>query len=95
VEGKYAEARVALTFPDNEMTRAVHHGTYMKACIAALTGDSTSAVRYMDKTAKNGMPNYPAFSRDKCFDKVRSAPEFAAFMAKVKPVWEEYERAMR
>jgi len=95
LEGKYAEARAVLTFPDNEMSRSVHHGTYMKACIAALTGDSTSAVRFLEATAKNGMPNYPAFSRDKCFDKVRSAPEFTAFMAKLKPVWEGYERAMR
>jgi len=36
-----------------------------------------------------------AFSRDKCFDKVRSAPQFVQFMTQLKPVWERYERQMR
>ena len=65
------------------------------ACVAALIDDATSAVRFLDATAKNGMPDYPAFSRDKCFDKVRGTPQFVQFMAQLKPVWEEYQRRMR
>jgi serine/threonine protein kinase/tetratricopeptide (TPR) repeat protein len=95
LEGKYAEARKLLTNPDNEMNRTFHHGAYLKACVSALTDDAMSTVQWLQATVRNGMPIYLAFSRDKCFDKVRGAPEFAAFMAKLKPVWEEYERAMR
>jgi tetratricopeptide (TPR) repeat protein len=96
VEGKYPEARAQLPNTDNvRMNRNFHHAAYTRACVSGLMGDATSAVQWLDATVKNGMPSYPAFSRDKCFDKVRSAPEFAAFMAKLKPVWEEYERAMR
>jgi hypothetical protein len=58
-------------------------------------GDATSAVQWLDETVKNGMPIYPAFFRDHCFDKVRKAPEFVQFMAQLKPVWEQYERQMR
>jgi eukaryotic-like serine/threonine-protein kinase len=95
LEGKYSEARKMLTVAGGEMNRTYHHATYLKACVSALTGDATSTVQWADATVKNGMPIYPAFSRDKCFDKVRGTSEFAAFMAKLKPVWEEYERVMR
>ncbi len=95
LEGKYAQARELFTSVGNEMSRTFHHATYLRACVSALTGDAMSAVQWLDATVKNGMPIYPAFARDKCFDKVRGTPEFAAFMAKLKPVWEEYERAMR
>ena len=77
------------------MSRTYHHATYLKACVSGLTGDAASAVRWLDATVKNGMPIYPAFSRDKCFDKVRSAPQFVQFMTQLKPVWERYERQMR
>lgn len=80
---------------DKEMNRNLHHAAYLKACISALTGDATTAVRFLDAAVKNGMPNYPAFSPDKCFDKVRSTPQFVQFMAQLKPVWEQYERQMR
>ncbi len=41
------------------------------------------------------MPNYPTFARDKCFDRIRSSAPFTQFMARLKPVWEGYERKMR
>ena len=69
LEGKYAEARATLTRPFNEMSRVFHHATYLRACVFALTGDATSAVHWLDATVKNGMPIYPAFSRDKCFER--------------------------
>ena len=95
LDGKYSEAREVLAPGGNEMNRNFHHIAYLKACVSALTGDATNTVHFLDATVKHGMPNYPAFSRDKCFDKVRGAPDFAAFMARLKPVWEEYERRMR
>jgi tetratricopeptide (TPR) repeat protein len=95
LEGKYAEVRGLLTRAGNEMSRTYHHLTYLKACVSALTGDDTSAVQWLDATVKNGMPIYPAFWRDKCFDKVRDAPQFTQFMTQLKPVWDQYERQMR
>jgi serine/threonine-protein kinase len=96
VEGKYPEARAQLLDVDSlRMNRVFHHVTYTRACIFSLMGDATSAVQWLDETVKNGMPIYPAFFRDHCFDKVRKAPEFVQFMAQLKPVWEQYERQMR
>jgi hypothetical protein len=41
------------------------------------------------------MPVYPAFERDSCFARIRQTPPFITFMADLKPVWDEYRRAMR
>ena len=42
-----------------------------------------------------GMPIYPAFARDRCFDPIRRDMRFEQLMARLKPVWDDYERKMR
>jgi hypothetical protein len=65
------------------------------ACIFALAGDAATAVKWLDDTVVTGMPIYPAFARDRCFDPIRGDARFEQFMARLKPVWEDYERKMR
>jgi tetratricopeptide (TPR) repeat protein len=96
-EGRHAEARKALVdlAPDARRRRGYHHLTYLRACLSALAGDAENSVRWLRETAETGLPVYPAFGRDHCFDPIRHAGPFTAFMAELKPVWEAYERQMR
>ena len=96
-EGRHTEARALLppVAPDAALSRTFHHGTYARACVYALGGDAGTSVEWMKQTVKAGMPIYPAFARDTCFDPVRRSEPFTRFMAQLKPVWEEYVRKMQ
>ena len=96
-QGKHAQAQQWLDpiADDFRMDRRFHHAAYLRACISALAGDAATAVKSLEDTVVTGMPIYPAFARDRCFDPIRRDPRFEQFMAKVKPVWEEYDRKMR
>lgn len=96
-QGRHAEARALRTPAAQQlrMSRTYHHRTYAWACVNGLAGDATATVRDLEETVRNGMPIYPAFERDRCFDPVRQSPEFVRFMANLKPVWDGYVRAMR
>ena len=69
-----------------------HHATYEAACIYALAGNSSEAVRWLKETAATGFPNYPLFARDPYLDRIRTAPEFIQFMEDQKAQWEKYRQ---
>jgi eukaryotic-like serine/threonine-protein kinase len=69
-----------------------HHFTYDAACIYALAGNSSEAVRWLKETAATGFPNYPLFARDPFLDRVRQTPEFIQFMAEQRAQWEKYRQ---
>jgi adenylate cyclase len=96
-EGKHtkAAAMVAPVSESQRMNRNFHHSTYNRACIYALAGKANVAVEWLRDTVKAGMPNYPAFSRDRCFDPIRQSPQFIQFMAELEPVWKDYDLKMR
>jgi len=96
-EGRHAEAKELLPEPAPAERRAqtYHHGTYIRACVSALGGDAKSAVRWLQETVDTGLRVYPAFVRDRCFDRIRQSAQFMRFMAEFKPIWEEYERRLR
>ena len=96
-QGRHVEARKALPDlpPDARRSRTYHHGAYQRACITALAGDAENSAHWLRETADTGLPVYPAFGRDRCFDPIRHSAPFTDFMAELKPVWEEYERHMR
>lgn len=97
MEGRHAEARALLKPVPVEagLSRTFHHGAYQRACTYALGSDPDAAVEWMQRTVDTGMPVYPAFARDGCFDRIRSSPQFTRFMAAFKPVWEGYRRQMQ
>ena len=96
-EGRHAEARRLLDPmpPDAARGRTYHHATYVRACIDALAGDAEGSVRWLNETATHGLPVYPAFARDSCFDRIRGSALFVRFMNELKPVWDEYARKMQ
>ena len=88
-----AEARVPgllAKIQFNDQSR--HHSTYDAACIYALAGKSTEAVKWLKETAATGFPNYPLFERDPYLNRIRRAPEFIQFMAELKTRWESYKK---
>ena len=98
LEGKHTEAQKQARRPplsdEARMLRVMHHGTYLQACVFALGGNADIAVQWLDETVKTGMPIYPAFERDPCFERIRGDQRFVQFMATLKPEWERYERQM-
>jgi hypothetical protein len=96
-QGRHAEAQkyIVPAAADRFMSRTWHHGAYQRACISGLAGDATAAVKWLEETVTGGMPIYPAFARDRCFDPIRRDARFEQFMTKLKPVWDDYERKMR
>jgi tetratricopeptide (TPR) repeat protein len=96
-EGKFREAEAALATPTeaDRRLRNYHHAAYLRACVYALGGNADRSVEEMRDAVETGMPNYPTFYRDACFDPIRQTTVFNAFMSELKPIWEGYERALR
>jgi tetratricopeptide (TPR) repeat protein len=96
-EGRHAEAQSLLPDPPPAARKGqtYHHGTYLRACVSALGGDTDGAVRWLHETVNTGLRVYPAFVRDRCFDRIRQSAQFTRFLADFKPIWEEYERRLR
>lgn len=69
-----------------------HHVTYDVACIYALDGKSSEAMKWLRETAATGFPNYPLFARDPFLDRIRQSPEFLQFMADEKAQWEKFRQ---
>jgi Tetratricopeptide repeat len=96
-EGRHDEARRLLKPMPPEAARGqtYHHATYMRACIDALAKNADGAVHWLEETATHGLPVYPAFARDSCFDPIRGSAPFLRFMNELKPVWDEYARPIQ
>jgi TolB-like protein/Tfp pilus assembly protein PilF len=96
-QGRHAEAEKYLVPPaaDRLLNRTWHHGAHQRACISGLAGDAAAAVKWLEETVTGGMPIYPAFARDRCFNPIRRDARFEQFMTRLKPVWDDYERKMR
>jgi serine/threonine protein kinase/TolB-like protein len=90
-DSRAAESRVSeilSKIQPNDQSR--HHSTYDAACIYALTGNSSEAVKWLKETAATGFPNYPLFARDHFLDRIRQSPEFVQFMAEQKAQWDTF-----
>jgi serine/threonine protein kinase len=87
-----ARASEILTNTQSTINESRHHLTYDAACIYALAGNTTEAVRWLRETAATGFPNYPLFARDPFLNRIRQAPEFVQFMAEQKAQWESFRQ---
>ena len=67
-----------------------HHTTYYVAIAYAIMDRPADAIKWLETTAETGFPCYPLFERDPNLDKLRSNPEFANFLARMKVRWENY-----
>jgi DNA-binding winged helix-turn-helix (wHTH) protein/TolB-like protein len=86
-----AQLKTAFTkIPHNH--ESYHHQTYFIACIKAVEGNSTEAVKWLRETANSGYPNYLLFAKDPFLDRIRQSPEFVQFLAEQKAQWEHFEQ---
>ena len=68
-----------------------HHTAYNIACAYAAMGKPEEAVRWLERTADTGFPNYPYFQIDPNLGPIRSHTKFVEFMSKLKPQWERFK----
>jgi tetratricopeptide (TPR) repeat protein len=71
-----------------------HHASYQIAAAYAQLHDSATAVSWLDRTARGGMPCYPLFLHDPRLDPIRGYGPFVAFMAERKRQWEYFQRTL-
>jgi DNA-binding winged helix-turn-helix (wHTH) protein/TolB-like protein/Tfp pilus assembly protein PilF len=69
-----------------------HHETYFLACIKAIEGDSTQAVKWLRETANTGYPNYRLFAQDPFLDRIRQSPEFILFLKEQKAQYDRFQQ---
>ena len=69
-----------------------HHVQYDIACVHALLGDASEAVRWLREVSANGYPCHPFFAIDPLLDGVRGDPTFAAWLDEVRREDERYAR---
>jgi serine/threonine-protein kinase len=86
------ETAIAGAIESGKLLRDYHHTLYSIACIRAAQGDAKGAVDMLRRTVATGMPDRTLFLRDPLLEKLRKAPEFAAFDAELEPVWRRYEK---
>jgi len=88
--------QIGAVIPDaiakTERNENYHHKTLDVACIYALAGNATEALKWLRVTANTGFPNYPLFAREPFLDRIRQSPEFIQFLAEQKAQWEHFEQ---
>jgi tetratricopeptide (TPR) repeat protein len=94
MQGKTKEAAAEIPFIVEKVKpgRAFHHVAHNLAAIYALDGKTQESVEWLKKAADTGFPNYPMFTRDPNFDRIRNDADFIQFMADLKTRWENYNR---
>jgi eukaryotic-like serine/threonine-protein kinase len=69
-----------------------HHATYDIACIYALEGKTSEAVKWLRETVSMGFASYPLFDRDPFLNRIRESPEFIEFLSERKAQHERFKR---
>jgi len=95
-EGKRASALEAIraSIRMGESTSHFHHSAYNIAAAFAQLGDTAEAVRWLRKTADEGMPAYELFLKDPFLNKIRADSGFQQFMAEQKALWERHRQVI-
>jgi TolB-like protein/DNA-binding winged helix-turn-helix (wHTH) protein/Tfp pilus assembly protein PilF len=71
-----------------------HHHQYNVGAAYALMGRSRPAVEWLERAAAEGFPCYPFYEKDPDLRPLKDAPEFQAFMARLKQQWERYRQTL-
>jgi len=67
-----------------------HHTAFAIACAYARMNKPQKAIDWVEQTADQGYPCYPAFERNPNLKPLRSDPRFVAFLARMKKQWDYY-----
>jgi serine/threonine protein kinase/tetratricopeptide (TPR) repeat protein len=72
----------------------LHHAQYNIGITHALLGDAKTAMVWLKKAAREGLPCYPLYEQDPGLASLRSHPEFVAFMQQLREQWERFSRTL-
>ncbi len=91
--GRHTEAEEAIRRADEIGSDFghFHHTAYNIACAYAAMGRPDEAVRWLERTADTGFPNFPYFQIDPNLEPIRTDPKFAEFTNKLRLQWERYK----
>jgi len=71
---------VVIAHHGREGIRPLHHIQYSIASAYALLRQPRAAVRWLRRTAENGLPCYPLFASDRNLNNIRGDPAFVPFL---------------
>ena len=97
-EGKRKEAEVKLKEAmalSAQSASHFHHSAYNIAAAYALLGERVAAVEWLNRTAEDGMPNYPLFLSDPNFQSLHQDPAYLALMDRMKSQHELFVQTKR
>lgn len=92
LQGRFREAEGLMLGLLHKINPGRRHFARILARIYALEGRSEEAVKWLRVSVGEGLPNYPAFERDRYFDGIRHEPAFVQFMTELKARWDKYRR---
>jgi serine/threonine-protein kinase len=88
-----AEAQIPIVLGHHPLKDPLyHHDVYDIACVYALEGKSSEAVKWLRESAVTGFHLYPRYTRDVFLNRIRQSPEFIQFLAEMKAENERYRR---
>ena len=99
--GRFAEAKAKLSLAERlgASRSHFHHAAFAIATAHAIMGEKAAALRWLERTASDGMPEYELFANDPALVPLRGTPEFEAFMSRQRVTHARYadilERARR
>jgi eukaryotic-like serine/threonine-protein kinase len=67
-----------------------HHATYDLACVYAMEGKGSEAVKWLRESAATGYHLYPRYTRDPLLNRIRQSPDFIRFLADMKAENDRY-----
>jgi serine/threonine protein kinase len=91
-EAARAEERIRVAAERGKGYGHFHHTEYNVATAYALLGKPAEALKWLEAAVGDGLPCYPLFASDPNLDRIRSDPNFVAFLAKQKEQWEAFKR---
>jgi tetratricopeptide (TPR) repeat protein len=69
-----------------------HHAQFTIAGTYARLGKKAEAVKWLEQTAENGMPNYPLFRNDVNLRSLQGDPTYESFMTRLQQQYAEFQR---
>ena len=69
-----------------------HHAAFAIATAHAIMGEKMEAVRWLQRTARDGMPAYTLFAKDPALATLKGVPEFESMMMKLRAESDGYRR---
>jgi adenylate cyclase len=93
-EKEMVEQRIQVSIASGKKLGHFHHTAYNIGISYALLNKQKEAVRWLQKTAEDGLPCYTLFANDPYLDNLRNDTEFRSLMETLKKQWEYYKATL-